>query len=93
MQLVDCTRHPKNYSDKLNEWLDYGASPRGSLALDKAGRANAWLQERDYVSPDDVRAIIHDTLRHRIILSYEATSQGLKPDEVLDEVIKNVAVA
>ncbi len=93
VQLVDCTRYPKKYSEQLAAWLDYGASPRGSLALDKASRVNAWLRERDYVSPDDIRTIIHDTLRHRIILSYEATAQGTIPDDVIDEVIKNVAVA
>lgn len=70
-----------------------GASPRGSLALDKTSRANAWLAGRDHVTPDDLRAVVHDCLRHRLILAYEANAEGLTVDQVIDEIVKLVAVA
>jgi len=93
VQLIDCSRNPEKYNEKLAKWLDFGSSPRGTIALDKVSRAHAWLNERDFVSPEDVRAIIHDVLRHRLILSYEATADGVKPDDVIDEILKQVAVA
>jgi MoxR-like ATPase len=93
ISLIDATRFPKKFSDQLDIWLDYGASPRGTIALDRCSRAHAWLNGRDFVNPDDVRAIIHDVLRHRIIPSYEATAEGITPDRVIDELVKLVAVA
>jgi MoxR-like ATPase len=62
------------------------------LALDRGARANAWLDGRDSTTPDDVKAVVHACLRHRIILSYEAEAEGITKDAVLDEVIKQVAV-
>lgn len=92
VDLVFATRFPGKYNQELGSWIDYGASPRGTIALDKCARVMAWINGRDFVTPDDVRAIIHDVLRHRLILSYEANAEGIEPDRVIDEVIKVVAV-
>ena len=91
--LIAATRRPAEYGDSLKEWIAVGASPRGSLALDKCSRVQAWLQGRDYVTPEDVQAVVHDCLRHRISLSYEAGAAGVTSDRVIDEVLKVVAVA
>ena len=93
MQLISATRQPERYSDELQSWIEVGASPRGSLALDKCSRAHAWLKGRDHVTPDDVRAIAHDVLRHRIMLSYEANAEGITTNQVITEIVKQVAVA
>jgi len=90
--LVAATRRPGEYSEELGRWIQVGASPRGTLALDKVSRAHAWLNERSLVTIDDVRAVAHDCLRHRLMLSYEARAEGIGPDEVLSAVLKNVAV-
>ncbi|MGI9437167.1 MAG: AAA family ATPase, partial [Geminicoccaceae bacterium] len=90
--LVYATRTPEIYNDELGRWIEIGASPRASLALDKCGRAHAWLHHRDYVDPEDVRAIIHDVLRHRLTLSYEAQGEGVTPDKVVDEIVTQVAL-
>ncbi|MFV0565969.1 MAG: AAA family ATPase [Flavobacteriaceae bacterium] len=92
VDLISATRHPKKYSEKLDNWIDFGASPRGSIALDRASRTQAWLQGRDHVTPDDIREVVHDCLRHRIILSYEANAEGVTPNTILDEILKQVAV-
>ena len=91
--LVSATRNPDRYGDQLKRWIHVGASPRGTLALDRASRAHAWLQGRDHVLPDDVRAVAHGCLRHRLILIYEANAEGMTADAVLDEMINLVAVA
>ncbi|WP_243312982.1 AAA family ATPase [Fundidesulfovibrio agrisoli] len=91
--LVSATRHPEKYDKQLAGWLEVGASPRGSLALDKCSRVHAWLHGRDHVLPDDVRAVVHDCLRHRLILSYEANAAGVNADQVIDAILKLVAVA
>ena len=91
--LIAASRRPAEYGDKLKQWIAIGASPRGSLALDRTSRVQAWLQGRDYVVPEDVQAIAHDCLRHRISLSYEATADGIRVDDVIDEIIRQVAVA
>ncbi|CAM5187274.1 AAA family ATPase [Bosea thiooxidans] len=91
--LIAATRRPAEYGDHLKNWIAVGASPRGSLALDKCSRTYAWLQGRDYVTPEDVQAVAHDCLRHRVALGYEAGAEGVNADAVLDEVVKQVAVA
>jgi MoxR-like ATPase len=93
VDLVAATRRPEQYGEPLKKWIHVGASPRGTLALDRASRAWAWLQGRDHVVPDDVRAIVHDCLRHRVLLSYEASAEGVSADAVIDEIVKRVAVA
>jgi MoxR-like ATPase len=90
--LIAATRRPGQFGTDLQRWIHVGASPRGTLALDKVSRAHAWLDGRDHVTPDDVRAIVHDCLRHRILLSYEANADGLSADDVINELVKQVAV-
>ena len=92
VDLVQATRQPKNYSAELAAWIEFGASPRGALGLDRCARAHAWLAGRDHVTPDDVQAIAHDVLRHRLVLSYEASAAGITADRVIDEVLARVAV-
>jgi len=91
--LILATRDPGRYGEELGSWIDYGASPRATISLDRCARANAWLNGRDYVSPDDVRAVAHDVLRHRLILSFEAEASGITPDRVIDTLIANVPSA
>jgi MoxR-like ATPase len=93
VDLVFATRYPDRYEGSLAKWIQVGVSPRGGLALDRCSRAYAWLAGRDHVTPDDVRAVAHDCLRHRLMLSYEATAAGVTANRVLDEVLKQVAVA
>ena len=90
--LVYATRTPAALSEDLARWIEVGASPRASLALDKCGRTHAWLNGRDYVDPLDVRAIAHDVFRHRLALSYEAQGDGIAANAVIDEMLKLVAV-
>lgn len=92
--LVMATREPTRYpQSKLADWLLVGASPRASIALDRCSRAVAWLGERSFVDPDDVREVAHAVLRHRLALSYEAIAEGITADDIIDEIIKQVAVA
>jgi MoxR-like ATPase len=91
--LTTATRNPGLYGDELKKWIQVGASPRGTIGLDKCSRAFAWLQRRDFVRPDDVQAVVHDVFRHRLILTYEAQAEGIKPDQVIDQIVQRVAVA
>uniref|UniRef100_UPI002FCD4892 AAA family ATPase n=1 Tax=Parendozoicomonas callyspongiae TaxID=2942213 RepID=UPI002FCD4892 len=93
IHLVDATRHPAKYQKNLGSLLEYGASPRGTIALDRCARAHAWLNGRDFVTPDDVQSIAHDVLRHRIIPSYEAEARGMNADRILTLLMQQVAVA
>ena len=93
VQLVMATRNPELYGEDLANWIDYGASPRGTIALERCARAHAWLNGRDFVSPDDVQAIAHDVLRHRILLSFEAEANGMTTNKVINELITRVPVA
>lgn len=93
VELIISTRANNTRSDNLASWIEYGASPRGSIALDRCARAHAWLNGKDYVSPDDVQAIAHDVLRHRLIISYEAEANGVTTDQVIDELLTLVPVA
>jgi MoxR-like ATPase len=92
VELVYATRTPEKFSAELAEWIAIGCSPRGSIALDRCSRTHAWLQGRDYVDPEDVRAVVHDCLRHRLGLSYVAEGEGVRADRVIDEVIARVAL-
>ncbi|HCP33504.1 MAG TPA: AAA family ATPase, partial [Deltaproteobacteria bacterium] len=83
VELVQATRYPERYNQELSEWIEWGGSPRASLALDRCSKAHAWLQDRDFVTPEDLQQIAPDVLRHRILLTYGAESKGLNTDEVL----------
>lgn len=93
LQLVMATRNPAPYSEELAKWIDYGASPRGTISLDICSRAHAWLKGKDFVSPEDVHEIFHDVLRHRVLISFEAEAAGIDADRVLDEVLTLVPSA
>ncbi len=93
IQLVIATRTPAKFDANLAKWIRFGASPRGSIAIDRCARAHAWLAGRDFVSPEDIQAVIFDTLRHRIVLSFEAEAAGIDPDHVLQHLLDVVAVA
>jgi MoxR-like ATPase len=88
--LVDATRRPEPYSSKLKEWLRWGASPRAAIAIERGARALAWLDGRDYVSPEDVQAIAPDALRHRLLLDYTAQARGIKPQDCVNELLRQV---
>jgi MoxR-like ATPase len=92
VDIISATRYPEKYSKDLAEWLDFGASPRGSIAIDKASRTHTWMEGKDHVTPDNIRAVVHDCLRHRLILSYNANAEGISADQVIDEILKQVAV-
>ena len=90
VQLVMATRNPAPYGDKLAKWIAYGASPRGTITLDKCARARTWLAGRDFVLPEDIHAIVHDVLRHRIILTFEAEAEGITTDSFIDVLLSRV---
>ncbi|MGB0848709.1 MAG: AAA family ATPase [Thiolinea sp.] len=92
LQLVLATRNPERYGNSLSGSIAYGASPRATLALDRCARAHAWLGGRDFVSPEDVQAIAHDVLRHRILLTFEAEADGMTATHIIDELLALVAV-
>ena len=89
VQLVAATRDPDS---EIKHWLDYGASPRGTISLDICARALAWLKGRDYVAPEDVQNVIHDVLRHRLVLSFEAEAQNITSDHLIDTLIEQIPV-
>lgn len=93
VQLVNATRNPDAYGADLAKWIEFGVSPRATISLDRCSRAHAWLAGRDYVSPDDVRAVLHDIFRHRLLLSFEAEAEGLDADKVIDTLLQRVPVA
>ena len=93
VDLIFATRYPERYSEQLATWIHIGASPRGGIGLDKCARVHAWLDGREHVLPDDVRAVAHSVLRHRLKLSYDASADGVSANDVLDEILKLVAVA
>jgi MoxR-like ATPase len=93
VQLVVASRQAEKYSQKLGGWIEYGGSPRATIALDRCARAHAWLRGQDFVSPDDVQAVAADVFRHRLLLSFEAEANGVTPDEVIAELLSLVPVA
>jgi len=93
VDLIMATRTPEKYDEKLKQWLAYGASPRATIALDRCARARAWLNNRDFVSPEDVQAVFHNVLRHRILMTYQAEAEGISSNQLLDHLLSLVAVA
>jgi len=92
LQIILATRNPAAYGEDLASWLQYGASPRASIGLDRCARARAWLNGKDFVSPEDIQAMAFDILRHRIILSYEAEAEGITTDYFIEQLIARIAV-
>ncbi|MDE1180949.1 MoxR family ATPase [Paraburkholderia sp.] len=92
VSLVNATRQGATLDVDLAKWIEVGASPRGAIGLDRASRVHAWLDARDFVTPDDVRAVIHPVLRHRLILSYDANADNVSADRVIDRLVEKVAV-
>ncbi|MBK1722002.1 AAA family ATPase [Thiocystis violacea] len=90
VHLVMATRNAGAYAKDLDGWLRFGASPRATIALDRCSRALAWLDGRDYVSPEDVQAIAPDVLRHRVLLSYESEAEGREPDDFVQALLARV---
>ena len=90
VQLTLATRTATAYGEDLARWIAYGASPRGTISLDRCARAHAWLNDRDFVAPEDVHAVAHDVLRHRVLLSYEAEAEGVNADAVIDRLLERV---
>jgi MoxR-like ATPase len=88
--LVDATRRPDAYSTNLREWLRWGASPRAAIAMERGARALAWMDGRDFVTPEDVQAIAPDALRHRLLLDYNAQARGVTADGCIDELLGKV---
>lgn len=92
IDLIHATRRPADYDPDLARWLKVGASPRGGISLDRVSRAHAWMAGNDYVTPDDVRAVVHPVLRHRLLLSYDAVADGVGADQVIDRLLDKVAI-
>ncbi|KGK00741.1 AAA family ATPase [Thalassotalea sp. ND16A] len=92
VDLIMATRQGEKYDDNLAKWLAYGASPRATIALDRCSRARAWLNGRDFVSPEDIQAVFHNALRHRLMLTYQAEAEGITTNQVLDRILSLVAV-
>ncbi len=90
VQLIIATRQPEKYAVDLAGQVLFGASPRATIALDKCAKINAWLAGRDFVTPEDIHAVVYDVLRHRIILSFEAQAENLTTDEVITEILRTV---
>ena len=93
IDLIIATREPARFGEKLSQWVSYGASPRATLALMRTAKARAWLNDRDYVMPEDIISNLYPVLRHRLILSYEAEAQGVNANQVIQEIINQVAIA
>ncbi len=92
VQLVIASRKPAAYDEALASWIEFGVSPRATIALDRCARAHAWLAGKDYVSPDDVQAVFHDIMRHRLLLSFEAEASGMSKDDISDRILERVPV-
>ncbi|TAN01525.1 MAG: MoxR family ATPase [Rhodanobacteraceae bacterium] len=90
VQLVLATRDPRPWAPELREKIAWGASPRASIALERCARASAWLAGRDYVLPEDVQTLAPDVLRHRVLLGYEAEAEGLRVDDVVQQLLERV---
>jgi len=92
LEIILATRQPEKYGTDLQQWLQYGASPRATITLDRCARAHAWLAGRDFVGPEDIQSMAFDVLRHRLILSYEAEAEGITTDRFINELVNRIAV-
>ena len=92
IEIILATRNPAVYQSTLGSWIQWGASPRATIALDRCARAHAWLAGRDYVGPEDIQTMAYDVLRHRVLLSYEAEAEGHTPDKFTEKLINLIPV-
>lgn len=92
VELVLATRTPERYGQDIKQWIRHGASPRATIGLDRAARAHAWLNKREYVTPEDIQSVIYDVLRHRIILTYSAMADGVDTDDVVRSIVSRIAI-
>lgn len=90
VHLIIATRHPDRYDSTLARWLEFGASPRATIALDRVARARAWLQGRDFVTPEDIQVMVYNVLRHRLVLSYEAEAEGITSDQLISRILDSI---
>ena len=90
IQLVMATRNPKPYGEDLAKYIGFGVSPRGTIALDISARAAAWLNGREYVTPEDLKSVVVDVLRHRVLPSFEAKALGVTSDQLVQTLLKRV---
>ncbi len=92
VNLVVATRNPGAVHESLDGQVMYGASPRACMGIDRAARARAWLDGRDYVGPEDIQSVAPDVLRHRLVLSFEAEADGISPDSIIERLLDGVGV-
>ncbi|AUS04365.1 AAA family ATPase [Pseudotamlana carrageenivorans] len=92
VSLISASRYPDKYDAELDKLIDFGASPRGTIALDRCSRVHAWMENRDFVTPEDIHSVIKDVLRHRIAISYKGRAEGVSTDQIIDKLIEVVAV-
>ena len=92
VEIILATRNPAIYKPELASWVQWGASPRATIALDRCARAHAWLAGRDYVGPEDIQAMAFDVLRHRVLLSYAAEAEGHTPDQFVETLLNLIPV-
>ena len=92
IQLILATRNPVSCGEKMDRWIEYGASPRATIALERCAKAHAWLREKEFVTPEDIQAVIHDILRHRLLLTFEAEAEGVNSEQVINELLQHIPV-
>jgi MoxR-like ATPase len=92
IEIIFATRNASKYNAELGNWIQWGASPRATIALDRCARAHAWLAGRDYVGPEDIQNMAFDVLRHRLVLTYEAEASGHDADSFIEKMIQLIPV-
>jgi MoxR-like ATPase len=92
LQIILATRQPQRFGDDLAGWIQYGGSPRATIALDRCARSRAWLHGRDYVAPEDIKNVAFDVLRHRVLLTYEAEAEGITVDRLVNELLQRIPI-
>ena len=90
--MVDSTRNPKKYNLELGKYVEFGSSPRASIALFIASKAHALIAGKTYVTPQDIKSVAHNIFRHRMILNYEGQAEGIKTDDIVKELLSKVPV-
>jgi MoxR-like ATPase len=92
VQLTMATREPDLVDTQLADWIEFGVSPRATIALDRCAKAHAFLNDKEFVTPDDIHAVVYDVFRHRLLLSFDAEAQGVTADRVIEQLLEKVAL-